>query len=98
MASKEMSNEIRERLMRLETKGEHHSESLDSIQAVLEDLVHYTARNEDNKEHISDLEDRMGALERRMNETESWLRSRVWFATTAMGLVIAVIEILFRVL
>lgn len=93
-----MSQELRERLVRIEEQASHQGESLGRIEEVLEDLVGYVARNEDNRKNIKKNRRRIEQIERRQDEQESWLESRIWFVTTVMGALLIAVQIVIKML
>jgi uncharacterized coiled-coil protein SlyX len=93
-----MSEEMRERLVRIEEKTSNQAGSLDRIEGVLEDLVAYVARNEDNRREIADNAERLDELERSLHEQKQWMESRLWFVTSILAFIIAAAELALNLL
>lgn len=89
---------MRERLVRIEEKTSNQAGSLDRIEGVLEDLVAYVARNEDNRREIADNAERLDELERSLHEQKQWMESRLWFVTSILAFIIAAAELALNLL
>lgn len=85
-----MSDDLRQRVTRVEERAKTNSEILDRATETLDRLVHFMARHEETKERVSENEDKAEQALDEVSDLRSYMESR-WYvlATIVASIVIA---------
>lgn len=88
-----MSQDLSDRVTRVEQQVETHDDVLDRVTETLDRLVRFTVRHEKTKERVTDNENRVDEVADEVSDLRGYIKSRWYVAVTVVSIVVVLAQI-----